>query len=428
MDAMTQHLSPHPSVAIVSTYPPTQCGLATFSAALRSAMQRSTPDGEVSIVEVVASRRPSRREVVQQVVKNDPTSVGRGAQCLKEFDAVIVQHEFGIFGGTDGDEVLDLLVDVTAPFVVVLHTVLVDPTPHQRDVLEVLCRRASTIVVMTEAARTRLIDGYDVDADAVIVIPHGAHENREIAREIVDEDDHCVRPTILTWGLLGPGKGIEAGIDALVELRDLIPAPRYLVAGETHPNVKAACGESYRQSLIDRARRNGVGHMVEFDDCYRDVASLNALIRSCDVVLVPYESRDQVTSGVLIEAVASGRPVVATEFPHARELLSSGAGITVPHESPHAIAAALRRVLTDHRLARRMSNEARRISAPMMWDQVAVSYLTVVSDLVLGAQLPATRHGACPDRRVHSTGHDANNSLPRGPIELSPLRLKVSAA
>ena len=403
------------SVGIVSTYPPTECGLATFSAALANGLRSCGEDAaarsacRVGVVELVDQQRISADDVVFQVVRDDMRSVTAAASWLNGFDAVVVQHEYGIFGGVDGDDVLGIVDGVDRPIVTVLHTVLDSPSPHQREVLEALCRRSATIVVMTYAARARLIERFTVEPRRVVVIPHGAHENRSLA---TDHRSHA-QPTVLTWGLLGPGKGIEAGIEAMSHLRSMIPPPRYVVAGQTHPKVREASGEAYRDSLKAHAREMGVAHMVHFDDEYRDLTDLKALIRSADVVLLPYESRDQVTSGVLIEAVASGKPVVSTDFPHARELLSSGAGIVVPHGSTEAMSSALERVLHDHRLARSMAAEAARISAPTMWDAVARRYLDVLVGLAVSQprfsdlDLPFDRRDHVRTSRVDYTSHVA---------------------
>lgn len=380
MLVMTTTQPDGPVIGMIGTFPPTQCGLATFTAALATAMSTSGRP-PVEVIEVTDRPHVGDAAVVHQVVHGDRESIRDARRWLGKFDAVIVQHEFGIFGGPDGSEVLDILYGCAIPIVVVLHTVVERPSPRQRHIVWCLTDLASAIVVMTEAARSRLAHVFGVSGDRVQVIPHGAHENPAQP----GDRDPARRPTILSWGLLGPGKGLEAAIDAMAELRDLIPAPRYVIAGETHPKVKAASGEAYRRSLRDRAVRMGVDRLVEFDDQYRDVASLNDLIRAADVVVIPYESRDQVTSGVLIEAVASGRPVVATDFPHARELLASGAGIVVEHDSTTALAAAIRRVLTDHGVAARMSAEATRLSGPMLWSTVGRQYLQLIDDLVVAA-------------------------------------------
>ena len=160
---------------------------------------------------------------------------------------------------------------------------------------------------------------------------------------------------LLSWGLFGPGKGIEWAIDAMADLKDLSPRPRYVVAGRTHPKVVSSQGEVYRDMLVARTWAQGVAASVTFDSAYRDVRSLTHLIQDATVVVLPYDSRDQVTSGVLVDALAAGRPVVATAFPHAVELLASGAGLVVPHGDPDALSTALRRVLTEPGLASRWS-------------------------------------------------------------------------
>ena len=357
-----------PRVALVGTYPPTRCGIATFNAALRNAML-STGLCTCDIVEVGDRPRVPRAEVVHQVVADDRETLRTGAAVLATFDAVIVQHEFGIFGGPDGADVLTLLSEIRCPLIVVLHTIPASPTPGQRRVLESLAAQATVVVAMTKVARQRLLDCYSVDASKTVVIPHGAHPNAP-----VNGHRSNGRRTILTWGLLGPGKGIEAGIEAVAMLADLIPPPRYVIAGETHPKVRTASGEAYRQSLIDRVHRLGIEHLVEFDQEYRDVSSLSELVRSADVVLLPYESREQVTSGVLIDAVASGRPVVATAFPHASELLGDGAGIVVSHGDIPALANALRLVITKPPVAERMRRAALAAADPMLWPTVGATY------------------------------------------------------
>jgi len=184
-----------------------------------------------------------------------------------------------------------------------------------------------------------------------------------------------VRPRILTWGLLGPGKGIEWVIDTMATLKELDPAPLYVVAGRTHPKVLAREGEAYRQRLMDQVLDGGLSNMVHFDNTYRDLLSLTALIESADVVVLPYDSKDQATSGVLVDAIAAGRPVIATPFPHAVELLSSGAGIIVDHEDPDSLARALREVVTNPTTATSMKREAQVLALGLSWESVALQYV-----------------------------------------------------
>jgi glycosyltransferase involved in cell wall biosynthesis len=364
---VSQGFSSTPSFGILSTYPPTPCGVATFSAALAEGL---TVNGAgVSVVRLSDGEPSSSARVIGEMVNGSPTSAATSAELLNQSHVAVIQHEYGIYGGVDGDEVLDVMDGLRVPSIVIAHTILKDPTRHQRSVFEAVAARADQVIVMSEAASEQLRRGFDVERHKVVTIPHGA---------TVPENASCVRggrPTLLTCGLMGPGKGIERVIEAMGSLNDLPGRPRYVVAGRTHPKVLAAEGEAYRDALMELARRCGVADSVYFDTGYRNVGMLTALIQSAALVVLPYDSTDQVTSGVLVDAVASGRPVVATAFPHAVELLASGAGIVVDHDAPDALASALRRVLTQPRLAGAMAAEARRLAPEMAWPVVASAYL-----------------------------------------------------
>ena len=352
----------------LSTYPPTRCGLATFTESLAAAMV--LPSDDAFVVRVMdhsspATPRGQRGIPVVPMISGQPSSVTSAIRMLNSADVAIIQHEYGIYGGRDGDEVLDILARLAIPTIVVFHTVLAHPTPGQKRVLEQVARRAKVVVVMTEAARAILDETYDINAQAAQVIPHGVHPLRPAVAPPAND-----RPVILTWGLLGPGKGIEWGIRALAQLRDLLPSPRYRVLGQTHPKVLANDGDAYRDRMLATAESLGLRDSVTLDGRYLDADALARNVIAADVVLLPYDSRIQVTSGVLVEAVAAGKPVVATNFPHAREVLSGGAGLVVPHEDPSAIAEALRTILTDPEAAERMARLARRAARETEWPEV----------------------------------------------------------
>jgi glycosyltransferase involved in cell wall biosynthesis len=363
----------------VSTFPPTQCGLATFTAALRSALLCCTAD-EGRVVRLVDAPAPLPGDpVVAQLIAGDPASLHRAAAQLNMCDIAIVQHEYGVYGGTDGSEILYLLDQVRVPSVVVLHTVLAAPTPHQRQVLESVVAKADAVVAMTMTARERLAAGYAVDMTKVCIIGHGAPD---LQPTMAGPAFRTGQFTVLTWGLLGPGKGIEWGIEALALLRDLRPVPRYVIAGQTHPKVLLREGEAYRDRLRKQVRKAGMGAWITFDGYYRNSGALASLVRSADVVLLPYDSTEQVTSGVLIEAVAAGKPVVATQFPHATELLAGGAGLLVPHRDPAAIAAALRSVITRRDVMLRMAAAAAATAPQVLWPAIADQYRELAGRLI----------------------------------------------
>ncbi|HOZ60216.1 MAG TPA: glycosyltransferase, partial [Nakamurella multipartita] len=273
----------------------------------------------------------------------------------------------------------------------VLHTVLTEPTAHQRAVLDGVLAAAGAVVTMSETAHRRLLTGYRVDPAKVSVIAHGAPEQSgpvpvpTVNQAPGDLDLPTETPTVLTWGLLGPGKGIEWGIEAMAHLKDLRPSIRYVVAGQTHPKVLLHQGEEYRQGLQRRIEHRSLTGSVRLDGRYLDTLTLGALVAAADVVLLPYDSTEQVTSGVLIEAVAAGKPVVATRFPHAVELLSGGAGIVVPHRDPVSIAEGLRRVITSPELAASMSRAAVAAAPDLRWSAVAKQYRFLAAQLIARA-------------------------------------------
>lgn len=363
------------SFGVLSTFPPTACGLATFSAALCGGLDAAGVD--VGVVRIADGASPSDGRVIGELQNGSAPSAAAAARLLDQSDVVVVQHEYGVYGGTDGQEVLDVLGQLRVPSIVVAHTVLCEPSPNQRAVLMAAADLADRVVVMSEVARQRLCSVFDVDPAKVVTIAHGA-----TVPSATPGPSPSDRPLILTSGLIGPGKGIERMVDAMRYLQEAPGRPRYLVAGRTHPKVLAADGEAYRNARIEQSWRNGVAASVSFDDDYRDVASLTALLRSAAVVVLPYDSTDQATSGVLVDAVAAGRPVVATAFPHAVELLASGAGIVVDHDDPDALVVALLRILGEPGLAAGMAAEAARLAQGLAWPSVARSYLGLGTRLV----------------------------------------------
>jgi polysaccharide biosynthesis protein PslF len=361
------------SYAMVSTYPPTQCGIATFAAALSGGLYEYGDD--VGIVRVGADGEPPAKIVVAELNDADGHETIDAMDELNRADVVIVQHEYGIYDGPDGESIVPVLEGIDRPTIVVAHTVLEHPTPHQRSVLEAVVRAADAVVVMTEAGRVRLCTSFDVDARKISVIPHGA-----AVSDAVRLEDSKERPRLLTWGLLGPGKGIEWAIDAMAMVSDIRPKPLYIVAGKTHPKVKEYEGDVYRDMLIQRAKDRHVD--VVFDDKYRTVPALSQLISELTMVILPYDSPDQVTSGVLVDAIAAGRPVIATAFPHAVELLSSGAGIVVPRRDPEALADAIRTALTTPGMVKAMASEARRLAPELAWPAIASRYAALGEELL----------------------------------------------
>lgn len=366
------------SYGFLSSAPPTPCGIATFTAALGKTLVGM--GSRVSVVRVLDEPTDLHSDVlsiVGELIPSNSSTIGSTIEALNRSDVAVVQHEYGLYGGIDGSDVVKIIDGLQVPCVVILHTVLSSPSAHQLEVLNDVIAGVDVVVVMSETAATTLRWVNELGGTLLVIIPHGAEVKTNTHSRL-----RAVRPRLLTWGLIGPGKGIEWAIDAMVLLRDLDPMPIYIVAGRTHPKVLARQGDVYRESLIERVARNNLCDVVQFDNSYRDHSSLFELIQSVDLVVLPYDSHDQATSGVLVDALAAGLPVVATAFPHARELLSAGAGLVVGHEDPVALARSLRNVLTVPELLEDMAAEARAIASSLSWSAVAAEYQRVSRSLL----------------------------------------------
>jgi glycosyltransferase involved in cell wall biosynthesis len=369
------------SIGFLSTYPPTHCGLASFNSSLVAQLRDERTTGVVRVVTGIDDVRPGP-DVVHTWPAARPGGWREAADALSAYDVAVVQHEYGIYPGADGRDVVPLLHRAAVPTIVVLHTVLARPSPGQKLVMEHVVAAADAVVTMTGTARDRLLQGYLVDPAKINVIPHGAPDfaAAKVAAATPRRVNH-----LLTWGLLGPGKGIEWALRALDGLRDIEPTPTYTVAGRTHPKVLELHGDAYRAGLYRLGAQLGVSTLVRYESGFQDADTLGRLIRSADAVILPYDSREQVTSGVLVEAVTAGVPVVATRFPHAVEMLTRGPGLLVPHRDPAALAKAVRRILTEPGLAATLVGRSRPATRSPGWPEVARRYEALADRLGVGS-------------------------------------------
>ncbi|HET8659870.1 MAG TPA: glycosyltransferase [Micromonosporaceae bacterium] len=382
-----------PRLAMVSTYSPRRCGIATFSEDLRTALGEVAPDLAVSIcaVERDALAHPDEVETVIRTDSPDDYRIAARRMAALGVDAVLIQHEYGIFGGDDGEYVLILAGELRrlgVPYLVTLHTVLSRPSAGQAATLRALCEGAQTVTVFSPTA-VRLLERNDlVPADRVVVVPHGAPEIlyspprsvRSAALAAVLAEARR-RPLVSTFGLIGPGKGIEAAIDALAAVARRHPDVLYVVAGATHPEQVRQHGERYRHSLLERVTELGLEENIRFVDDFLTEADLAALLGRTAVYLTPYPNREQISSGTLTFAVAAGCAIVSTDYHYARDLVSAEMGAVVPVEDPYAIATALNRLFGDGTLLSRARAASSRLGERLSWPAVAGRVLSHVTPL-----------------------------------------------
>ncbi len=363
-----------PRLLFVSTYPPTRCGIATFTESLVQSLRDlrggTSDNGVVRLLTGWEVAGDAAGEVVAEPRVDSAGWVGRITTWSNGFDLLWIQHEFGIFGPDDGLSVVDLCSMSPLPIATTLHTVAAAPTTRQRQIVEALGTASELLVVMSEQAANRLLEVYDISAKKVHVVPHGA---RVMPRRL-SAVEAGRRPTVVNWGLVGPGKGLEWGIRAMARLQHLEPPPQLIIRGTTHPNVKRREGEQYRDQLSDLVRSLDLEGTVTMVDGYMSPSELERLVRNADLALLPYDNSDQVTSGVLVDVIAAGLPVVATRFPHAVELLATGAGLVVPQRDDEAMASAMERLLTHPVELRAAAEEARRVGQRHAWPRVAAAY------------------------------------------------------
>jgi glycosyltransferase involved in cell wall biosynthesis len=331
-------------LALIGCFRPRRCGIATFTTDIYEHLSRERRDIATDIYAMRAKTDVGHDPAVSFAIDDQDLETYRAAAAAINASgaaAVWLQHEFGIFGGEAGAHILELVDRVAAPLVVTLHTVLAAPTAGQRHVLDRLVGRASQIIVMSRFGRETLVQIYGADPDKIEVIEHGTPDRPFVAvsslRETLGIDD---RPVLSTFGLLGPGKGLETAIRALPTIAAQYPDILYRIVGATHPNLVATEGEAYRESLEALAESLGVGDNLAWDNRFLDAEDLFEAIELCDIYLAPYPNLAQVTSGTLAYAVALGRAVISTPFVHARELLADEVGILVPEMDSVSIAEA----------------------------------------------------------------------------------------
>ena len=353
---------------------------------------------------------PQRRGLlgtIAQAVRGDYVRTARMLGRL-DVDVVLLQHEYGIFGGRDGEYVLSFARELAQPLVVTLHTVLSEPTPHQAEVLTELCAESELVIVMTETALELLVASGICSEDKVRVVPHGAPArltDRTARRDAFAAPPGDAGPFRLsTFGLISPGKGLETVIEALPAMLERCPDIVYTIAGRTHPDVAHREGERYRLMLERRVLELGLGEHVELDDRFLSIDQLSHLLAETDVFVTPYRSREQIASGALTFAIAAGCGVVSTPYWYARDLLATGAGTLVPFDDPAALAAAVCNYAEQPELLAAARAEARRIGSSLAWPSVAEATASVLHEAL--ALAPRRRPVGAADLHLASLRSD----------------------
>jgi glycosyltransferase involved in cell wall biosynthesis len=415
MKIMIKENSKIGKIAFVGDHLPRKCGIATFTSDLLAAVASAHPQSQclaVSVNDIPGGYEYP--EVVRfEIEEQDLSSYLRAADFLNisNVDMVCLQHEFGIYGGPAGGHILAFLRELRMPVVTTLHTVLRDPRPDQRRVMQELISLSTRLVVMVERGRRMLQDIYDAPAAKIDLIAHGIPDVGFVdPTYFKDQFGVEGKVVLLTFGLLSPNKGIECVLNALPDILKEFPEVVYIVLGATHPNELREHGEAYRVSLELLAKKNKIEKNVIFYNRFVELENLKEFIGAADLYITPYLNEAQITSGTLAYTFGAGKAVISTPYWHATELLGEDRGVLVPFGDAPAIAREVIGLLRDDTRRHAMRKNAYRLGREMIWSNVAQLYMRTFE--------AARLQGAALSRKSLMT-----KTLDRRPRELPELKL-----
>jgi len=374
-------------VAVIGNYLPRRCGIATFTTDLCNAIAGYITDEADNLAVVamddIAEGYPYPDRIKFQIHANTPSDYLHAADFLNlhKFDVAILEHEFGIFGGSYGAHILHLVKKLRMPVITTLHTVLEHPTAEQRKITCELAGYSASLVVMAHKAKSLLMDVYGVDEEKIVHIPHGIPDVKldgsdTFRRQLGLEK----RKILLTFGLLGPGKGIECMIKAMPAVLEQHPDAVFIILGETHPHIKKEHGDAYRQSLFRQVSELGLKEHVLFHNRFVDIETLTKYITSTDIYVSAYLNREQIVSGTLAYAMGLGAAIVATPYWYAEELLADGRGVITPFRDVAAMAKEICVLLSDDKKRHAICENAYSMGRSMIWKKVGKQYTTLAGE------------------------------------------------
>jgi len=382
--ASSLQLAPCPQrpvrIAVIGNHLPRQCGIATFTTDLCNAIAAEYGAAQLSVVAVNDGNSTySYPERVRfEISEGDLASYSAAADYLNasNVDLVCLQHEYGIFGGKSGNYIMELLKHLHMPVITTLHTVLREPNLDQRVVMHKIAARSERLIVMSQYSSRVLQEVFNVPAEKIELIPHGIPDLPFEQPDIYKKRLSCQgKSVLLTFGLLSPNKGFESAIRAMPSILANHSNVVYMIAGATHPHVRAREGDRYRLELQALAEKLGVERQVLFLNRFVSPEEMASLVGSADIYITPYCHEAQAVSGTLAYAMGAGKAIISTPYWYAAEVLDQGRGMLVPFENSAAIATATIALLANDEARQAMRERAYLYARPMVWKRVAQSYM-----------------------------------------------------
>lgn len=366
----------------VASYIPMRCGIATFTKDLVTAINNQNPE---ALAEIIVSDDNLEEyafpwEAKYKINKEDASGYVETASYINQSsaDIVCIEHEFGIYGGNDGEYLLPMIDSINKPIVTCFHTILTEPKSQQKYIMRRIVDASSAVVAMSQDSRQLLIDVYGCKPDKAVLIHHGVPDfeltsSSKYKKELGIE---C-KNMIMMSGLIGPGKGIEYVIKAMPKILNENPDLKFYVLGQTHPGVVRTSGEVYRESLIQLAKDLDISSQVVFVNKYLSLEELMVYYKAADIFLTPHLDPQQPTSGTLAYALGAGKVCISTPYVYAKEMLSKEVGILVPFKESEPIADAINSVLKDPILFEKYRTNAYSMGKTMQWPRIAAKYLSL---------------------------------------------------
>lgn len=371
--------SPKPflNIAFLSTYPPRECAIATFTQELVREMKRKRYM-KTRAIAVSDRHHHYDDDVFFDFPQQDRESYAAAAERINRSDIqlLIVEHEYGIYGGDSGEYLLELVGKLAKPVVTTLHTVLPSPTEKQRAILQELCQKSKKVVTMALSSRELLQDVYGVDPAKIEMIHHGVPDfsfpdRDELKRELGLE---C-RSVVSSFGLLNPGKELEYGIEAIGQVAKKHPDVLYLILGRTHPTVRKQRREIYRSGLEKMVKDLKLEDNIRFVNRYLMKEEIIRYLQLSDIYMAPYLERDQANNEILAYAVGYGRAIISTPCRYAQEMLMDGRGLLTSFEDAHSLAEHISFIIEHPEEKAAMEQKTLLLGKKMRWDIVADHYV-----------------------------------------------------
>jgi glycosyltransferase involved in cell wall biosynthesis len=379
------------NIVFLGTSLPRECGIATFTQDLLDEFDHIQGFNKPCIIAVNNNETYLYQEqVMREIEQHKLSDYIETAEYLNVSDVnlLVIQHEFGIYGGESGEFLIPFVERLSIPYIVIFHTVLTNPSAKQRHIMNRVAELSVKVVTMAQSTVKDLSSIYGIDAAKVAFIHHGVpHVKTESRSKLKEQYGFADRKILSTFGFLSPGKGIEYSIEAMCGVVNQHPDSLYIIFGKTHPVVKQETGEVYRQKLMDLVEQFDLKHNVLFvDKLLTQEEVIQSLVMS-DIYMTPYLGKDQAVSGTLAYGVGIGRVIVSTPYRYAEEMLAEGRGLLANFRDSASLEACILQLLDNPALVKEMENRTLELGRTMLWNEVAKTYAAIFQENIAVSEL-----------------------------------------